>query len=436
MDEKTKIDSSEKKLPQGENKEFNDLAENPGLSSNIPSKDKPKWYKNKKILLLLGFVIITGSALSWYYLSRNSEIVDVQRSTTKQTQPQTKPQAPKPYGLIYSTTVETLSQAVCGNAIDTVFLKGLQDGRSSEALEMKNNNYVSEFEVYGQKVLIVTAQGCGNKDGPIVWYSEDSGETYTKVFEQKPTAEDQWDQITSAKFSSDGSHAVIAYLPYNSDSNTVKEIDLAAKTATDLFTVDTSGVFIKGYDSDSNQILYTSGCYNCDGNREGILYRRDTSETDGAESIVFDISEGFTEQIVPSSELDKVLVLRCVFTDSSGQNSSLSVEEFDQASNEFSKLVDIGEYTPVTIGYAPQDGAAYYSKGGSVYFIDPDGEDTAQFTSSSQIYDVHVLSKENVIVSTGTFDNFRVIEYTVSSNSTSTLLEGDDSTNVIGVTRK
>ena len=403
----------------------------------LPTPNKPKWYKRKKfIVLIVLLVALVATACAWAY-TQSGTVTPTPTSSQSSTQPAAQPAAAGVSTVAYSYETIQASTGNCSPSDSQLYWRPAEGGEKKTATDIGKSTYVSEHGVYENKVFAVTTAACDNKDAIAARLSTDYGKTYTKIYSGKPSTGNNnvlADQVTSAVFSLDGSSIVIATLPADADKNTVKEINIDTKSAKDLFTVDSRGVFLASYNSATQQAIYTTGCYNCDGGAHNTIYARDVEK--GTETTLFKDEARYIEQIVPNQDASKLILVKSTPGELMGGGKPFIVEELNVASKAAKQLQTINEDSIVKVGYRHGDDMPYYSKGNAVYGIEANGNSVALFEGSKSIKDVHYVDKDHVFTSTGVWDSsdFELINYTLSTKSAVTLLNGDVHTQIFGVT--
>lgn len=389
--------------------------------------------KGKKLLIVLIIVLLFlgGAATAWFIMKDKpaADNKSAQNTNNSKQSQQTQNQPLQPFAVAYAHRTDGGTSEGCAQTQTSTYWRPIGGGERMTAFDAGKQMYTNHFQTYQNKAFVITEPGCGSTEGLAVWYSKDAGKTYTKVFTGKPATETEWEQITSARFASDGKSILIAFLPADG-KNTVKEINPDTKAVKNLFSVESDGVFIQGYDSAKKQVYYFAGCYNCDGNRFNKLFVHDlTAKTD---TTLFEDKDYLGMDTKINSDFTKVLRVKGPENmDVLGPGKPFTIEEFDIASKSFKKLQTIDEEALVRVGYREDDGLAYYVKDKAIYNA---ASNAVLFESSKPIVDTFLLTKDQVIASTGTFSDFSVVNFTISTKATINVFTGDDKTTVFGVT--
>jgi hypothetical protein len=369
-------------------------------------------------------LVLVGGAI-WYLIFKK----DPQPSLTGATTPATTDHSyisdsqnkeRKPFAVIYSFR---------NNSSDPLelFWRPIGGGDPVSALKLTADSYLSQFATKGPYVVAVST----DQSGPKVWLSNDSGKSYSKVM----SGENQGDagrnpQITSAIFSNDQKRLLVALLGTNS-KNTVTEISTASKEAKVLFTSDSPGVFFDFYDSAKAKLYYSTGCYNCDGNTGFPYLLRDLAT--GQEKVLINTSEKYRLQTNVSPDKPEIVYIQ----------GSRSVDSMgDAGPYQLLKLnTETGQITPVKESQTPEPlisglglkEQTYYVKGSGVYSIENDG---LLFDAELPINQVYTVTKDLIVLSSGSLEKFQVVTYDTTTKKASVLMTGTANTAILGITEQ
>lgn len=386
----------------------------------------PKKSKKKALLIILLLAIILATAVGVWTLMKGDKQPAATPPTSTDTGIKPVENTLVPYAVAYAYGDPE-------KAPREFFWRPLSGGERTTAGKIGSKNYLSYSDVYKDKVLVVSTAGTDNKSGETVWYSKDSGKTYTKIFTGEPSdGQGLAAQITSAAFSTDGSAIVIGFLPTDGN-NTVKEINPDTKAVTDLFNIEQRGVFIEEYDKTAKKLYYFTGCYNCDGSHSNKLLLRDIETK--TESTVYEDTAKVGVETVFNSDLSKVLKVSGIIGMGIGPGKPFTVEEFDIASKKSKKLVTINEDMIPKVGYSDGDSTPYYTQKASVYTVE-NGKKTLLFEAAESIRDVYLVDQDQVVASAGTSEDYILTGYNVTTKKVTNILNGDANTNIFGVTWK
>ncbi len=392
-----------------------------------PTTEKTK-SKNKKIsLIALVLLLILGGGLGYWIISKNkaqpktnsTQTTNPQSSTTTEEKPLT------PFAIAYA-------HGDASKGPVSLFWRPFSGGDKTAAGDIGKNSYISYRDVSGSKVMFTTSESVESNSGTSIWYSKDAGKSYTKIFTaDPPKSQSDYSQITSAKFSSDGTTIVFALLPKAGGKNTIKEIDPETKKATDLFSVEQAGVFIEGYNRPKKQLYYEKGCFNCDGNSFSTLLLHDVSNN--SDTTIYNETGKY---IHPVLSKDFTKVLRSVASGAGefiGGGKPYVVDEYDIAKKSATTIATVNDDPAPQIGYRANDGAVYYTTGKSLYIVNS-GKASVTFEATQPLMNVYYVESNNIVLSTGKFDDFTLNNYTIASKQSATILSGDANTDIFGIT--
>jgi uncharacterized membrane protein len=387
--------------------------------------NQPKKSKKKIVLLILLLLVLVGGAAAAYFLYLKKDTPAPAAQTTNQ-KPQETVEATGPQALIYNGD----------NTSPSLLLSSLSlTEKTPKTYDTKDFSQVAQSDVLNEKVAVVAyPQEKQTQYG--VFYSEDNGVSFTKVYETKPaTAGQMEDQITSIKFSSDGKSLAMGLLPSSTSKNVVTELNLKDKTTNTLFTADTAGLFIAGYDG--KQVIYTKGCYNCDGGLYNTIYSYNVSAK--KESAIIKAPTASTLQDINlNPDFSQLSYLETGTTEGEvGPNPAgpYIVKTHTLASNKSVTVKTFGEKDKeifVDLGYMP-NGSLYYAADKTVYSL-RGTEATDLFTTTKTLNGVHYVSDKVVIASIGDYQAFTVNKYDTEKKELSDILKGTEKTDIVGIT--
>lgn len=439
-----------------DNKSTNPLSEdnisspdqNATLGNSQPTlTDKPAGKRSKQLFITVTAVLVVAvsATLGWWLLGRGKDApktTNNNQSSQSTTPKQTATTASSPFAVAYAYTPQDkapVKENACITSTSTLYWRPLSGGDRTQATVLGKNDYISDSGVYKNQVFIATTPGCGSTDGASVWFSNDSGATYSRVFIGKSGQNSAGigEQITSAKFSNDGKTILIALLPSTDGAkNTIKEVNPVTKETHDVFSASNRGVFLEAYDTAKQQIYYFEGCYNCDGNQFNKLLKHDVAKN--TESTVFEDTKLIGVGTYPNSNVSKFLLIKGTeASELMGAGRPYTIQELDTTTNAIKTLKTIDNDTFMGWGgYRNGDDTPYYIDGNSVFSLDTNGKTQTLYEASKKISSVPFLSKDLVVVATGEYDNYELNAYTFASKATVHLLSGDSYTNIFGVTWK
>jgi hypothetical protein len=315
----------------------------------------------------------------------------------------------------------------------TLRLGALDSDQFTTSQTLGKSIFISDWAVYQNQVAVATAPGTAGAEGFTVRYSQDAGKSFKTILSAAPPERSNLgDQITSIKFSDDGTKLILAYVAETATQNTVKELDPATKATKDLFSVIEKGVLIQGYSPSKKEVYYYAGCFACGGNKSGRLMKRDLST--GAETIAYEDFTYTSVQTVLSRDFSHALMLLSGTTRGSG--GPYEVVEVDLKTKSLTNM--LANYTDGTdypkIGYMDDGKTAYYTRGKSLY-QHKDGKATALFTSPQEEFlDVYFVGSKSAIVSFGSYESSTVSNLDLTSKGATSLFKGDKNTYVFGIT--
>lgn len=402
---------------------------------------KPAWYKSKAFIISIIVVLLAaGGAAAWFVLQPKDDSSQSQdQSSNNKDNKQVTEQAP--YAVAYGYKTEGAANANgCKTSQTTSYWRPLAGGDRIKATDFGSGNEVYFSDVYKNKVLVVTSPGCGGGEGMIVWYSSNSGASFSNIYTAKKasSADLQPETITSAIFSTDGSRIIFGDLLMTSTTeatkNTVKEINPVNGGVTDLFTVDAAGVFVEGFDTKTQKVLYYSGCYFCDGNTMNKLFEHDIASK--SDAILYEDKDHLGVSTVPNADLSKLVLVKGVQGEFLGAGKPYTVQEFTVLSKTTKDLVTVNEDVAPIAGYRDGDNSIYYTTGNSVFGYNGSAKPLTLFEATKPILNVWYVGKDEIVTSSGIYNDYLLTRFKVSNNTVNTILSGDDKTSIFGVVWK
>ena len=346
-----------------------------------------------------------------------------------------------PTTVVYSYQEPTTgSTANCDvNKSNTVYSRPIGGGERVESATAPLNTAFLTHDINQGHIAAVTADSCGTGQSEQIWHSADGGKTFQSVYTgQKPAGSDTLqEQITSIKLASDNTSLVFGSLDGNTFKNTIKEINLETKAVTDIKQVaDDNGVFIQGYNKPAQTLYYYTGCFGCDGGSLDKLLAYNTGTA--TESTVVDQSNETTIGLEArfNADFSKVLTVRGATTpELLGGGAPYTVQEYDLTQKTTKTIATIkSEQYRVGVGYTADEQLPYYVEDKNVLTVATDGKTTVVFESTAPIFELHYLSKQFAVVSSGVYENFTTVAYDYATKKAATILTGDaESTLVFGV---
>lgn len=388
----------------------------------------------KKLLIIFGilFLLLLGAGLFFVLKDTNSE--NSNEATLPVSEP-VKKISPKPLGVLYSKSTDLPdTQNDCSNTSNSINFKPLADGDDSKVLDLGDNNYVQQNGIFENKVFMVVGPGCGSKSKTTLYYSQDSGETYSKLYEGSgPDDNGSADQITSATFSSDGKSIIYAVLPPTGSKNSVKTIDLTTKETQNLFTSEYRGVFINSYDTKNQKVYFTKGCYNCDGNSGSkiLVYDIETK----SESTILDLGKSFNVGFAFNEDFSQAFVATGeASTEGPGAGPPYKVYNFTLEDKKLSEVTGVNNDDYILkVGYR-DDGMAYFANSKAVYGVSS-GKIITLFEPDESLRNVFLVKKDNVVVQTNKGETSTILNFVSSSKKADTVMtfSEKETISVVGV---
>lgn len=398
--------------------------------SNLKSKANKKYL----LILLLVLVVIGSLATTYKYLSKNRTITPSTPVTQEQKQQEQKQEEQKPTGPISLIFYEYSDASANDFSLKLRSLKLSNNEKSIFDTKDKSQFDGFGFAIYGQQVAVIGKPFSNGQESDKIFYSNNSGASFDLIFSTKPN-----DRITDLKFSSDGS-VIIFGLYHNTidvTKNTVTELNLKSKTTTDLFTSDSAGIFLIGYNKGKQILYHKINCYGCDGAPGGNVYSYDLITKKESEIIT---AEGLIESVVVNRDFNELLYADSSHRETeSGFPESVSpykLRSYDLTTNKSKEVQTFGEankHLNVKFSYT-KEGAPYYSYEKNIFGINSDGKPTTLYTSTKSIYDIYYVSQDSIYLSLGTYDEFSVNKFTVEDQKSTNLIDGKQTTTIIGIT--
>lgn len=399
------------------------------------------------LIVLLGLLSLGGgSAFAYYMLQGSKPKPAVANVATPTPLP-----APKPIvadAILYATSVPGKNVGSCATSTSTLYRQPLSGTKATKVFDAPDYQSIAEQDSYRDQVVIQTVAACASKTGSQLWISNDSGNTFNKLYETP--AKD--DTITSMKFASDGKSIAFGYLANGSSEAILKQLDVATKTTKDLFTASKAGIYIKGFSHADGKIYYVEGCYACDGAFEADLsvygIQKNTIATLYDENT---ISYGITFNKNYSKGI-KIRAVSPATTNTKGfDNVNYVIDEFDATSGAITPLTtsELNNVSPISVvaGYT-DDGVVYYVKDKDLSVLGSNKKSTVLFTSDNPIIAVYVASKDTVIYKNIYTDDGtqksktdiytdRVVKYDANTKTSTPILTFKDRQSVVlGITWK
>lgn len=287
----------------------------------------------------------------------------------------------------------------------------------------------------------------------IIWLSTDGGRSYKKLYSltQPRTGEgDIGEQITSLRFANDGNSLVIGFLPATGN-NTVKMLDLQGHSK-DLFTSSKRGVFLYAWDSVAQKVIYSEGCYNCDLAPPAPIVLRDVKNGTVTELAKPDDTTTISSQAaVSTTNLSTLVYVRATKNTGIGEDvvdgPPYMIERVDLSSNKTTTLATIGtkeekdssgqfKFYDIKVGVVNGSTTPYYTVDNKLYVMHGSTPSLA-LEADQTIQHIYFVDSDTIIGSSGkTSSDFTVFNYGLKDKKSITILSGNSSTGIAGVTTK
>ena len=350
----------------------------------------------------------------------------------------------KQKAIIYSVHSNNQQSDECGVLDSKLSRMTLGEGNVEQASAYGEHNVDIYYDVIYNKVLVATEPNCLGDDLPALWYSEDSGKTYTNILSNNTAlSSDELSKgtISGVVFSKDGKLAVFTFLSDDKSNDTIAiQIDLETKETKRLFTTIERGTNLIGFDQENQKVYYYAHkpCSDCKFMVTNILYQHNILSD--SEEMLFDGSDYMMTSELLRQDLSGLVYVKSV-TDNSGKISSVELNEFNFKTRTETTLTNLKNNAGVILAFRSNDGAICYSQNNEAYALDEKGQSNLLFTTKNTITGLRYIDSEQAIVDTAV-DNFQDLLYSklwkidLKSNETAELLVLDASVNFIGIVSK
>lgn len=322
----------------------------------------------------------------------------------------------------------------------TLYAKSVTSDTQTEAMTLPSGVSFTGYPgsvIHGNQVAIATTDAATTQDS--IYYSTDSGKSYKKIYTGGQGA-----QITSLAFASNGKALAMGLNPSLTSGNQVTELSLNDDHSTKtLFKIDEAGVFLKGYDQEKQEVIYFSGCYNCDGNmaRDLRLYDIAAKKQETLYSAANRI-----DGLAINADFTKILVAEGTLSQATNEQpydltkAPYVLASLDIANKTKETVITIDGGTLQEIGYTP-DGKPYALTNKRAFTI-ADGKMNTLFETTEAISypatNLFVGDSATVvgIAPTDTDRPNRVLYSKDNGTEPTELIKLNDATILLGVTRK
>jgi hypothetical protein len=397
----------------------NNLSEEEAASRPQTPKKKSK----KPLVILLVLILLAGACYGAWYIYQQQQTEPVANN-------QEAASAPTEAEPTYEANTLAYVFRESEDLPYSLFWRPVSGGERSQSLKLNRNTTITTSDIHGANVAFATEDS--------IYVSADSGETYEEIIELKPG-----ERVTSIKFNVAGDRLGVALLPDSSEANKVVSYELDGNNPTDIFTADKASVVINGWGD--KRVFFSEGCIDCDGQKTPNSYDVATKEF---EEIKFSDAEIGINTITVSDDLSKVIILNSQEAENTiGTAPPYQIEILDVASGEKTLLSTIGEENEknpngtlktyvIETGFLTGTNTPYYTDENELYVV-KDSTPSKAFESEKEIQYVEYVSDDNIIVGTGdSLTNYTLVNFSTSSQESTTLISADENTTLLGITTK
>lgn len=435
--------------------------ETPPENQPPETPDKPKPEKSKKKLskktLLIALVVVLALAGGAYaYYSKNKKVAAPASSNT-QTSAQTEPETVTADSVLY------YSQPKFSEPF-TIYKRPATGGERKAIMTLSGKvegvyYTVSKYDVRGQNAAFATNDG--------IYVSQDGGNTFKNVFPTDAAHTNNDKTITSVRFSTDNKKLVFAIINATEDKakdvvnmdNVVKIMDLDGKNVSDLHTFDERvGIFIYSYNPSTQDLVYATGCYFCDG---GPSTPRLMNIKTGSDKTLLTVDD--KTNIYNGASANNAGTKLVYYLGNHNQSAEeaiggvgfqgvppYKIMELDVASAKSTEIATVGTANEkasdgnfktywIQTGFTADKSAPYYTADNKLFVLSG-SKSSLLFEATRNIMlvpyasaDVELTNIENAKHDNGDYTLFR---YETSGQKTTSIFEGDFNTYTMGVTTK
>lgn len=433
-------------VPESQNNFSQSEEHVPGTFITKGTKTKRRLRLGKKptIVILIILALLVGVGVVYWFVIKDSnkssnQPTQANNSTQKSSADDTEPESPKDLvadNVIYAYRVKDTDPV-------GLYWRPAGGGERNLVMTITDGNYMGYSDVRGQYVAFNTSAGSASES---VWFSNDSGKNYKKIF-----SAESGKSITSVKISINEARVVVGQSSNSSQPAEAIEINPENSESKKLFSADTGGVFVRAYDSKNQKIIYSEGCWGCDGNLGNTVFYKDMSK--GTTKELIKSSDIIIKELVAvNSDFTEALVRGTTKDDSIAPTDSFygfylgapySLISVDIASGQEKSLATFGEKQTnssaealySSVGYMADSKTPYYVLDKRIFMVKSSGS-SLLFESPSAIYSEYFVSANDVVMAVGPYNNFNVINYLLKDQKNNQVLSGDDKTTILGVTTK
>lgn len=400
------------------------------------SASSPKKFNKSKVYVLTLIGLIAVGVVLWLLVFNNPKKAEapVSNVTTDTNSAQVTSNQPAQKKISADKIIYAYSNSGANDL--KIYSRPAGGGDKKELLSFTAGEIMESYSVRGQSIALAITGG--SPKGLKIMFSSDGGVTFKPIY-QKANSELQ---VTSLMLSDDASSLTMALLETPASKNKVYEVPLdGSGSIKELFTAATAGVAMYSYSTKTSSIVFSEGCWNCDGFNNKEIFSYDINAkarkslyqspigglslgvtSDGTEMIV---AEGSKYTGPPSEGLGGPI------TQPPYKFISVNIKSGDkkQVGETNDKVQDVG----------------YISNVQPYYVSDKKVEElvstpVTKFEADKQISEAAYVSDTEVVVATGVADAYGYIkDYSLSTfkltdKSIIKVLEGDQQTTIIGVT--
>ncbi len=389
------------------------------------------YVKRLAIILLVLVVISTGV---WWFVMRGSKSNTSSKSSNYGSQTQTTQ-------TVNNYTPATVAYAFKGDSTPYIIYWRPANGGDRTPVDQKldTSETIVDSDVNGSNVVVASSKA--------IYVSTDSGKSYKAVVKLKAN-----EQVTSVKFATDGKSIVYGDLPDAGGKNTVKSMDLDGTGSKTVFTSNKAGVFIIGYNSAKQKIVYREGCYNCDGGADLPILR--DIKANKTSNLMTGLTINEVADIAISSDFSSLVFAQSTENASAPEQAlgvftgaPYAINTVDLRSLKTTKVTGFGtkgekntngtlKARQVHVGFVAGTNSIYYTDDTKLYVVSA-GKTSLVYEASKPLLFVPYVGKDVVIAGSGdqTAD-YTLTNYNISIKKSTTILSGDNNTILFGVTMR
>lgn len=407
------------------------LSEEETAPAATPTVAAPKKKRSpKKVLIfLLIIIVLAGVALALRMFVFKQKAAAPDKNGTTQTSEQQK----KEQMISYDPDSVAYAFRAKEDEPYSIYLRPADGGDRTESMKLERDESVTYKDVVGQYVVFTT--------GKKAYASTNGGEKYEAVFSAKPG-----DEITSAKLSTDGKQFAVATAD-DQGKGVARSYDLEGKNEKELVTSEKGAVFVHGFSAEKQQLVYSEGCYGCDGPR--TAYKLYDIKGKSSKSI---LEEAKPENIMDMSVSGSMGVIIYVAATPGGNGpgpgvAPYTVYTYSTKDGKTTKITTVGKadeknpngtekFRSFTTGFLAGTDTPYYAEGTDVNIIE-NNKAALLYQATKPVLFVPYASKDTVVVGAGdTTADYALSSYSLKNKKDTPIFQGDNNTVILGVTTK